>query len=140
MTSEANQCEQIFDCTRCGDCCRGFGGTYLSEKDIDAISAYVSIERDAFIEKFCVPSGSRRVIRQRPDGYCVFWNQLCTIHPVKPRMCRQWPFLESVLVDGINWQSMASMCPGVRKDAAIDRVRDCIKAYIAAEPDSSSKS
>ena len=31
-------CETLFSCTLCGDCCKGYGGTYLSETDIDAIA------------------------------------------------------------------------------------------------------
>jgi len=50
------------------------------------------------------------------DMYCIFWDGLCTIHSVKPRMCKTWPFIESILVDTINWSIMASLCPGIRTD------------------------
>ena len=136
MASEPDQCRQVFDCTLCGDCCRGFGGTYLSEFDIASISEHVSVDPAKFVNDFCTTSGSRLLLRQRPDGYCIFWDKLCTIHAVKPRMCRQWPFLKSVLVDGINWRSMASMCPGIRTEVSMDRVRACIRAAISAEPES----
>jgi Fe-S-cluster containining protein len=139
MDSDTSACEQVFDCTQCGDCCRGFGGTYISENDISAICGHQSIDREDFIQKYCARSGSRRVLRQRPDGYCIFWEKLCTIHPVKPRMCRQWPFLKSVLVDEINWRSMGSMCPGIRIEADMDQVRACIEACIQTEPEPPSK-
>lgn len=135
MASDSGPCEQVFDCTRCGDCCRGFGGTYLSESDVSSICEHVSVDRDTFIKEYCSRSGSRLVLRQRPDGYCIFWDRLCTIHPIKPRMCRQWPFLRSVLVDEINWRSMASMCPGIRAGADMDQVRACIEDCTQTEPD-----
>ena len=133
----SDYCEQVFDCTLCGDCCRGFGGTYLSESDITSISEHVSVSPGQFVRNYCAPSGSRLVLRQRQDGYCIFWDKVCTIHAVKPRMCRRWPFLKSVLVDEINWRSMASMCPGIRSDISMDEVRACIESSVAAEPESS---
>jgi Fe-S-cluster containining protein len=129
----SDNCEQVFDCTLCGDCCRGFGGTYLLESDIASISEHVSVAPDQFVRNYCTPSGSRLVLRQREDGYCIFWDKVCTIHSVKPRMCRRWPFLKSVLVDEINWRSMGSMCPGIRTDVSMDKVRACIESSVAAE-------
>ena len=140
MASDAAHCEKVFDCTQCGDCCQGFGGTYLSENDIQSICELISVDREEFIAEYCTRSGSRLVLRQRSDGYCIFWDKLCTIHTVKPAMCRRWPFLRSVLVDEINWQSMASMCPGIRTEVAMDNVRACIAAYNKAESDNPAKS
>ena len=140
MASDTDQCEQVFNCTQCGDCCRGFGGTYLAEEDIQAICKLKAIDRREFVTEYCSRSGSRLVLRQRSDGYCIFWDQLCTIHAVKPRMCRRWPYLKSVLVDEINWRSMASMCPGIRTDVAMDQVRSCIETYSQAESGRSQKS
>ena len=137
MASNPDNCQQIFDCTLCGDCCRGFGGTYLSDSDIESIAEYVSVAPTQFISDYCTRSGSRFLLRQRPDGYCVFWDKVCTIHAVKPRMCRQWPYLKSVLVDDINWRSMASMCPGIRTDVPMEKVRICIEASIAVDPQES---
>jgi len=137
MASDSSICDDpLFQCTRCGDCCQGYGGTYISESDIQKISEYISADREKFISDYCTRSGNRLVLRQRPDGYCIFWEKLCTIHPVKPRMCRQWPFLKSVLVDEINWHSMASMCPGIRTEVAMDRVLARIQAFISADPES----
>jgi Fe-S-cluster containining protein len=62
-------------------------------------------------------SGSRPVLTQGPDGRCIFWDKLCTIHPVKPRMCREWPFIPAILTDVQNWRTMADSCPGIRADA-----------------------
>ena len=133
MASDAAANDQVFRCTRCGDCCRGFGGTYLTESDVVTISRHISVAADRFAADFCERSGSRLVLRQRPDGYCVFWDRLCKIHPVKPRMCRQWPFIKSVLVDEVNWRSMASMCPGIRTAADMRTVRYCVGISIAEE-------
>ncbi|MDJ0915399.1 MAG: YkgJ family cysteine cluster protein [Desulfobacterales bacterium] len=124
---------EVFKCTLCGDCCKGYGGTYVTTDDIRAIADYIDEEPESFIEKFCTTSGRKQVLSQKPDGYCVFWDRVCTIHPVKPRMCRAWPYIESVLVDVQNWYSMGSMCPGIRKEVAEATVRKAVEAMLPAK-------
>lgn len=111
----------------CGDCCKGFGGTFVTGEDIDAISRFLNVDRDTFLKDYCQWSGSRPVLRTAPSGYCIFWDQLCTIHEVKPRMCKLWPFIESVLVDPANWTAMHSMCPGIRVDVDEYELAACIR-------------
>ncbi len=122
--------EDIFECQLCGDCCQGYGGTYLTRDDIAAISHHVAVDRETFLSEYCVISGRRPMLKQGPDGYCIFWNKLCTIHPVKPRMCRQWPYLEAVLVEPSNWKAMASCCPGMRTDLPDKIVIAGVRAYL----------
>lgn len=121
----------LFECTQCGDCCKGFGGTFLTESEIANISAYIGVGIAEFRRRYCVPSGNRSVLAQQANGYCIFFDKNCSIHAVKPRMCRQWPFIESLIVDIANWRMMASVCPGMKTDlddlylqAAIQREMD----------------
>jgi len=72
-------------------------------------------------------SGGKPVLAQGKDAYCIFWDELCTIHPVKPSMCKNWPFIKSVLVDINNWQIMAALCPGIRTDLPDSVVKECIR-------------
>ena len=103
----------LFECTRCGDCCKGYGGTYLTASDITTISDFIGVDAAEFRQRYCVLSGNRPVLVQKSDGYCIFYDQGCGIHSVKPRMCRQWPFIRSLLVDITNWRVMGSVCPGM---------------------------
>lgn len=125
--------DDLFRCKRCGDCCRGFGGTYVSRQDIEAIAAFLATDPADLIDRCCQRSGGRYLLAQRADGYCIFWDQTCTIHPVKPRMCRRWPFIESVLADASNWGIMAALCPGMRTDVPLERIQDCVRRILAAE-------
>jgi Fe-S-cluster containining protein len=118
MTSD----HALFKCTRCGHCCKGYGGTYLTKTDFEAIAKHLGISMPAFKERYCAPSGSRFVLAQRADGYCIFWDQICTIHAIKPKMCRKWPFIDSLLADIGNWKIMASVCPGIQADADEDQL------------------
>jgi len=112
----------LFDCTMCGDCCQGYGGTYLSPSDVAAISEYIGMDPIRFQDVCCALSGGKPVLAQRDDGYCVFWDEKCRIHPVKPRMCREWPFIEAILTDVNNWYAMAGSCPGMRRDATVQEI------------------
>ena len=114
MSSVQPTPDDVFTCLRCGDCCRGYGGTFVSRADMEAIAAFIHADPRTFAEHYCRLSGGKPVLAQRADGYCVFWDRACTIHPVKPRMCRRWPFIESILVDPANWLAMAGSCPGMR--------------------------
>jgi len=118
---------EIFDCKKCGECCKGYGGTFVTESDIKAISDYIRTDPRRFIRDYCQMSGSRPVLAQGENGYCVFWDKLCTIHPVKPRMCRAWPFIRSVLTDIRNWKIMAASCPGIRTDISDEIVEACVR-------------
>ena len=119
----------IFKCQQCGDCCKGFGGTFVTEKEIEKIAARVDAEPKTFVEKYCQVSDGKLFLAQGKDGFCIFWDGLCSIHPVKPRMCKNWPFLKSVIVDINNWHIMASLCPGIRTDVP----DSTIKAYVIRE-------
>ncbi|MDX1708628.1 MAG: YkgJ family cysteine cluster protein [Desulfobacterales bacterium] len=134
MTSDALKPEEVFSCQRCGDCCKGYGGTYLTETDIERICRYLSINREQFLKDVCQLSGGKPLIAQAQNGYCILWDRQCTIHPVKPQMCRRWPFIESILIDAGNWHAMASICPGMRVDVSDDQIHKCIDAVMKKSP------
>lgn len=131
MRSDDIAADDIFECQQCGQCCQGFGGTYVSPFDIRNIAAYTGIAEAEIRNRYCTASGSRLVLAQKPDGYCVFFDELCTIHPVKPRMCRAWPFIESVLRDPANWEIMAGVCPGIRSGFAQSTILRCVREQLA---------
>lgn len=117
----------LFTCKKCGECCKGYGGTFVTPEEIKAIGDYKRLDAGRFVAEFCRMSGDRPVLGQGRNGYCVFWDGLCTIHPVKPRMCKAWPFIKSVLVDIHNWRVMAALCPGIRIDVPDTAVQACIR-------------
>ncbi len=51
------------------------------------------------------------------DGVCVFLkDNRCGIHPVKPFICRQWPYLPALLVNEDEFEAAKGACPGLRPD------------------------
>ena len=118
MTSEAKAVIDFFECQLCGNCCNGFGGTYVTPRDIINISRYIGFDPEKFIAKYCDPSGSRHVLTLGKDGFCIFFDKIiqCTIHPVKSYMCKAWPFIQTIIKHPENWNAMANSCPGMKKD------------------------
>ena len=135
MSSETVTPAKLFNCRRCGNCCKGYGGTYLTDHDIEKISRYIGTDPQQFVAQYCSLSGKRPVLSQKKDGYCIFWDQLCRIHPVKPLMCRRWPFIESILVDPTNWNIIADSCPGIQTDAPVDALKNYVKLMLAVDRD-----
>ncbi|TES94346.1 MAG: YkgJ family cysteine cluster protein [Desulfobacteraceae bacterium] len=127
MTYKDMKPSDIFKCRECGDCCKGYGGTYVTEKDIENIAGYINTDLGSFVGNYCRISGEKPVLAQKEDVYCIFWDELCTIHPVKPRMCKEWPFIKSVLVDIDNWYIMAGLCPGMRTDIPDRVIKECVR-------------
>ena len=127
--------DDLFDCQMCGECCQGFGGTYVTEKDLENIAAFIGESSETVKKKYCQMSGSKRVLAQKEDGFCIFFDEIrqCSIHPVKPRMCRQWPYIPSVLIDPFNWQIMSGACPGIRTDFPPDVVQKCVREKLAQD-------
>lgn len=133
MMSDPIEAYDLFECKKCGDCCKGYGGTFVSPDDVKAIAAFIGETPEDFLGRYCRMSGNRPVLVQNDNEYCVFWDGLCVIHPVKPRMCRAWPFIEGVLADVANWHIMAQFCPGIRTDLPDGMVLDFIKEAIQKE-------
>jgi uncharacterized protein len=126
----------LFQCQRCNACCQGYGGTVLSEADISAISRYIGVSPRRFLEAYCHVSANRVVIAQAETGYCIFMADGCRIHPVKPRMCRAWPFIPSVVKVPENWWLMASVCPGMRTGFSKAEVAACVSRVLEQTADS----
>ena len=135
MSSDSTEPAELFECRKCGDCCKGYGGTYLSEEDIEAISRFIGSDPGRFVAQYCSLSGTKPVLAQRSDGYCIFWDKICTIHPVKPQMCRKWPFIESLLADAKNWLIMAGSCPGINPGVPLTKVQEYVERLFGSRTD-----
>ncbi len=120
----------FFQCQKCGECCKGYGGVFVNEQEIKHISRYLNMDAESFLTDYCQWSGGRPLIRTAESGYCVFWDKVCTIHPVKPRMCKIWPFIDSILVDTSNWAIIKSVCPGIRDNGNLHDLVKCVKMVI----------
>ncbi|WP_300667708.1 YkgJ family cysteine cluster protein [Desulfoluna sp.] len=130
MTQGTLTSDDIFQCTQCGECCTGFGGNYMTPEDVDRIAAFVGVSRERFLEDYCQMVDGLPVIAVGEDGRCVFFRGNCTIHEVKPRMCRAWPFIDAVARVPSNWELMAGACPGIQTGFPLEEVRRIVRLEI----------
>jgi len=105
----------LFECQVCGTCCQGEGGIFLTREEEKRIAAFLELPVDDFFARFCLEKNGKRYIHVREiDGYCHFAVEgRCTIHPVKPTPCRQWPFFKPMLTDQPNWEVARNSCPAL---------------------------
>lgn len=111
MTTEA------FKCRMCGHCCHGEGGIIMSEKDQVRLADHLGIDVNELIEKYSVDCNGKISLGTGEDGYCVFFENGCGVHPGRPDICRAWPFFRGNLIDPMSWEMIQEYCPGVNPEA-----------------------
>ena len=93
-----------FSCLCCGNCCR-FKVIHMDEGDVERIG---KAGHKDFYRKV-----DGETILRRVNGKCVFQrDDKCSIHEIKPEVCRNFPFYKMY---GVWWCNRASMCPAVEK-------------------------
>ena len=111
--------EPAFICRQCGRCCFGQGGIRVSSGEVERISVFLGLAPDDFILRFTVLRNRNREIGTKEDGSCHFLtDKVCSIHPVKPAICRLWPWLPGALSDEMGFLSLKQDCPGVAEEAS----------------------
>lgn len=104
-------------CRECeGNCCIGESGyIWVSPLEIKEIANYLKIDEEVFRNRFLIKVGYKYSIKERPykNGYaCIFFNNGCTIYPVRPKQCRTFPFWEH-FKDKKNLKDLLKECPGI---------------------------
>ena len=104
----------VFHCRQCGDCCAGRGGIHVRPQEVEAMAAHLSMSVEEFRRNFVEASatGPRLTVA---NGVCIFLleGNNCRVHPVKPFICRQWPFLPALLVEADELEHAKGACPGI---------------------------
>lgn len=102
-----------FECRRCGHCCQGEGGIVLTDKDLARLAAHLGMEPERFASEHAVFKGGRLRLGVREDGWCVFFDSGCGVHPARPDVCRAWPFFRGNLLDAASWEMSLEYCAGI---------------------------
>lgn len=95
-----------FECMMCGNCCR-FSIITLNDEDTRRIEAHGHKD---FYE--VLDSGEKKL--KMANGRCMFVkDDACTIHDIKPEVCRNFPFsrLYGVIPFSRDWRC----CVGIQK-------------------------
>jgi len=124
----------VFQCRQCGDCCAGRGGIYVKPDELAAMAALLDMPVAEFSRRFVEASdlGPRLTVA---DEVCVFLmvGGLCRVHPVKPYICRQWPFLPVLLVDPDELENAKTACPGINPESSHEDFMDAALGQGAKE-------
>ncbi len=112
---------------------------YLTGEDIENIGQRTGMEPKDFVDTLyeydgqcvCVEDSGMKIILDLPvmkskdDTTCVFYDEGCTVYPVRPKACRLFPFRveEETTPQGdialcINYNST---CPGIGKGKKVDK-------------------
>ena len=104
----------FFECRRCGFCCQGDPGIVTVFADeARSIARYLSMDVAVFIKTYLHSVKGRYSIRENEDGRCLFYQNACTIYPVRPRQCRNFPFWFENLRSFKKWRQISRQCPGI---------------------------
>jgi uncharacterized protein len=107
----------IFVCQQCGECCQGRGGIFTTDVEMELMAQYLKITVDQLITNYLEHTPMGLAVKNRPGGGCIFNDQgSCTVHPVKPRICRDWPFLPAILLHENEYEAAKEACPGLDPD------------------------
>jgi len=83
------------ECSQCHNCCR-YGSGALEKEDYETIASFLKISKEELkkkyleeITKFNTTRYRPKLIRKnKPYGVCIFFDNGCTIHEVKPIECK----------------------------------------------------
>lgn len=139
--------ELRFECQHCGACCRQPNLIVtVTGKDILRIATALGLNASETINALdfylidnetSFPEGMRDIppimtekglayvaIRKMEDGACIFLDDnKCMIYPVRPAVCRTFPFTFQMKDDGLRWgiSALSHICPGLGKGEYIDK-------------------
>lgn len=122
----------VFECTMCGQCCEGEGGIILGPHDLERISSGLKLCSEDFLKCYGVYRNGKWQIRTGDDGRCIFFREGagCTVHPIRPDVCRAWPFFRGNMIDSESLYLAKDYCPGIRQDATFEEFIAEGKAYL----------
>ncbi len=86
----------FYDCQRCTACCRWPGQVRLTDAEITRLATFHGLSEHDFIQRYTRLAHDRRglALQEQPGGACVFLvGDDCSIQPVKPQQCRDFPNL-----------------------------------------------
>ena len=105
-----------FSCTQCGHCCTGAPGfVWVNSEEIVALALLMGLDVETFEDRYVRRVGSRKSLREFPNGDCVFFDdqtRKCSVYSARPRQCRTWPFWDSNLQTKEDWEHTCGVCPG----------------------------
>ncbi len=108
----------VFHCRQCGECCQGKGGILPSPIERELIAQYLKMPVAELIRIYLEETPLGLAVKNKAAGGCIFQeDNRCRIHPVKPRICRDWPFLPAILLHENEFAAAKTACAGLAPES-----------------------
>jgi hypothetical protein len=112
-----------FECMGCGACCSGpeEGYIWATKQEVKFISDYLKMSERQFRRKYTKKVGLKTTLIEDSESKdCIFLEEKdgqkrCSIYPVRPSQCRNWPFWSQNLKSPDTWNRAGMKCPGINK-------------------------
>lgn len=103
-----------FECTQCGDCCRGHGYVWVDTDEIERLAAHFGLEHQEFCQRYLRRVNGALCLLDKPNLDCIFWQEGpgCTVYEARPGQCRSFPFWQENLRSPEDWRRIERTCPG----------------------------
>lgn len=121
----------FLECQRCTACCRWPGQVRLTEDEIRRLSAFKQLPEHDFIQQFTRLRPDRRglALLDKPNGECIFLRDNdCSVQPVKPQQCRDFPNLWS-------FPGAEKSCQAIAREVTDSEFRRLIREATGRAPD-----
>jgi Fe-S-cluster containining protein len=111
---------RIFSCQQCGECCHGDKGILVTPEEAEKLAAFLNLTPEELQRRFLIESPMGPQVATQ-NGACIFLkDNRCQVHPVKPRICREWPFLQALLDHADEFEAAKEACPGLAPESRHD--------------------
>ncbi len=121
-----------FQCTGCGDCCRGPGGyVWVTIEEAKSIAKALGMDFDAFAANLLRKTTTGLALVDGPHGDCPLLGEdgRCRVYQARPVQCRTWPWWDENLGGSDAWEAAARRCPGINRGPVHSRLFiDCERA------------
>jgi len=121
-----------FECTKCGDCCRGEPGyVWVSKDEINSISLYLNMTTIEFANKFLRNVDDIYSLIEKSNGDCIFYDNGCTIYNQRPLQCKTFPFWNGHLISKDIWDEISKSCSGMNNGIRYSKgeILKCMRDY-----------
>ena len=81
--------------------------------EIKTMADYMHQSVADFTAEFLYPFKDSYSIKEDDQGRCRFFNDGCTLYPIRPLQCRTFPFWFANMRSEQRWQRIARQCPGI---------------------------
>ena len=122
MPETVNLFNRMFNCRRCGLCCRGEGisiqsGVVLSSNEVETLAGALGLPRSRFKEDYTYVKDTRRIMKY-PCPFNEETSHVCRIYSKRPQVCQNFPLhAPAPAPDGNYLLVVAALCPEGRRVA-----------------------